>query len=74
MWEPVALGLLFYRTVLFMAVWHTMLEVVVCVCKSAVRVFGVSPLFLFLIQKYADLLRIQEKKGGGMYLPLGDAS
>jgi hypothetical protein len=35
---------------------------VVCVCKSVVRVFwGFIP-FLFLIQKYADLLRIQEKK------------
>jgi hypothetical protein len=34
----------------------------VCVCKSVVRVFwGFTP-FLFLIQKYADLLRIQEKK------------
>jgi hypothetical protein len=33
---------------------------VVCVCKSVVRVFwGFTP-FLFLIQKYADLLRIQE--------------
>ncbi|PWZ44358.1 hypothetical protein Zm00014a_024522 [Zea mays] len=35
---------------------------VVCVCKSVARVLGFHPFFFFLIQKYADLLRIQEKK------------
>jgi hypothetical protein len=34
---------------------------VVCVCKSVARVLGFHPFFFFLIQKYADLLRIQEK-------------